>query len=267
MKNQDSTMTQKKNKEKTAIDVKAALENKYCAPAFAFFTEVANGTGMNISRYADAVAFSLYPSAGLEMIGFEIKVSRADFLSEMKNPQKSNDIMKYCDRWWLVCPKGLVDKNEIPRTWGLLELTDGGKFHKKKEAPLLEAVDLDRNIVAALLRRGSEGTVPKSVYNKKIENERRKIKEQFENDRNSEPFWLKKHDELQERIDHFEEESGLRINSYTNPREVGKLVRKIMNNRLNYDVVRIISQVESISESAKELKKTLDDCEKTLAHP
>lgn len=41
------------------IEIKAALETYYAKPAFALLWEVGNGTGMNCSRHADAIAMSL----------------------------------------------------------------------------------------------------------------------------------------------------------------------------------------------------------------
>ena len=66
-----------------ANEIKALLHNKYAPPVYAFFTEVGSSTGF-ANRYIDAVAYSLYPSMHHEIHGFEIKVSRSDFLNEMK---------------------------------------------------------------------------------------------------------------------------------------------------------------------------------------
>lgn len=63
----------------TSADIINALAARYTAPEFAFLTEVRNSVGFSSKvRTADAMAMSLYPSRGLYMIGFEVKVSRAD---------------------------------------------------------------------------------------------------------------------------------------------------------------------------------------------
>ena len=72
-----------------AADVRAALARKFCAPEYALFYEVANATGSAATRSADAIAMGLWPSRGLYLQGFEIKVSRSDWLSELKNPAKA----------------------------------------------------------------------------------------------------------------------------------------------------------------------------------
>ena len=57
-----------------------------------------------LGRYADAVAMNLFPSRGLALHGFEIKVSKSDFKSEIENPEKSVPVQQYCDHWWIVAP-------------------------------------------------------------------------------------------------------------------------------------------------------------------
>ena len=109
-----------------STEIYAALRARYCAPEHALFFEVANGTGSNIRRYADAVAMNLFPSRGLTLSGFEVKVSKHDWRRELKSPHKAEEgIFKYCDHWWVVAPSGIVGKDELPSTWGLLEFSDG----------------------------------------------------------------------------------------------------------------------------------------------
>lgn len=134
----------------------AALRERYCAPEFALFFEVANGTGGNIRRYADAVAMNLFPSRGLTISGFEVKVSAHDWKRELKNPHKAEEgVFKFCDFWWIVAPTGIVAKADLPTTWGLLEFSDKG-LRQVVNAPRLKPNELSRNFIAALLRRSSE---------------------------------------------------------------------------------------------------------------
>lgn len=139
----------------TSAHVRAALRFRYPAASHALMFEVGNGTGHATSRHADAVAMGLWPSRGLEVEGIEIKVSRQDWLNELKQPEKAEAVAKFCDRWWIAAPKGLVKPDELPRTWGLLEL-DGDTLRQKVAAPKLEAVQLTRTFLAAMLRRASD---------------------------------------------------------------------------------------------------------------
>lgn len=50
------------------------------------------------------------------IIGYEIKVSRADFL----NDNKWHLYLQYCNEFYFVVPIGLVSKNEVPNNVGLI---------------------------------------------------------------------------------------------------------------------------------------------------
>ena len=136
----------------------AALKERFCAPAWALIPHVRNGTGYQRTtpRTADAIAMSLWPSRGLELHGFEVKVSRADWVKELENPAKAESICRFCDRWWLtVGDAEIVWAGELPPTWGLL-VPKGDKLVAKVEAPKLEAMPGDRLFLAALLRKTVE---------------------------------------------------------------------------------------------------------------
>lgn len=138
-------------------ELMAALAARYCRPAWAFLPEVRNGTGYQREpRTADAMAMSLWPSRGLELHGFEVKASRADWLGELKNPAKAEEIAAFCDRWWLVVgDKEIVKPAELPPTWGLM-IPRGTGLIAVTEAPKLDATPLDRLFVASLLRKVTE---------------------------------------------------------------------------------------------------------------
>lgn len=144
------------NKSLPVTSVRDALRKRYAAPEWALLEEVKNRTGFGgEERYADALAMSLYPSRGLIVHGFEIKTNRGDWLRELKNPDKSVAIQKYCDFWWLVTDApNIAQKQEIPPNWGLMTLGNG-RLNIVKDAPKLEAAPLDRLFVASLLRRAA----------------------------------------------------------------------------------------------------------------
>jgi hypothetical protein len=161
----------------------AALRERYCAPEFALFFEVANGTGSNVRRYADALAMNLFPSRGLTLNGFEIKVSAHDWKRELKNPHKAEEgIFKYCDHWWIVAPAGVVAKTELPSTWGLLEMPDKGGLRQVVAAPRLKPQELNRNFIAALLRRASvaDQSVVDELVRKGVDEARARIDDEVE---------------------------------------------------------------------------------------
>lgn len=139
-----------------AADVRGALARKFCAPEYALFFEVGDATGGRARRWADAIAMGLWPSRGLALQGFEIKVSRGDWLSEMRQPAKAEAIARYCRYWWMVTPPGIIKEGELPETWGHYEVQANG-LRVVKVAPALEdPAPISPAFLAALLRRASE---------------------------------------------------------------------------------------------------------------
>lgn len=139
----------------TSSAVKQAIAASFAAPAYQTFFEVSNATGYGIKSYADAVSMGVWPSTGHEIHGFEVKVSRSDFLNEMKNPAKAMPIMQYCHRWSLVCPVNMVKLDEVPSTWGVYWFKDGA-IRKARQSPILQAKPLTAEFVASLVRRAGD---------------------------------------------------------------------------------------------------------------
>lgn len=82
---------------------------------------------------ADYVAVDTYGHGAV--IGHEVKVSRADWLAELRNLGKSEAWRRYCHRWYLVCPDHSIVRDDLPDGWGLMTLTPGGVLRVKAAAP------------------------------------------------------------------------------------------------------------------------------------
>ena len=157
----------------TAADIRDAIRARYPVQSHAVLFEVADATGTRAKRWADALVMSLWPSHGLAVNGFEIKVSRHDWRRERDNPAKAEAIAQYCDRWWLVTAKGVVEHaSEIPDAWGWMEYggtdTAGDKLGLQvvRAATKTDALPLDRLFVASVLRSAvkvDEGLVERRV--------------------------------------------------------------------------------------------------------
>ena len=103
--------------------IKALLRNRYPIEEWALAFEVAPETGGG-TRRADAVAMNMWRSRGHAIHGFEFKVSRSDWLRELKEPSKADAVAQYCDYWWLVIDGDhIVKDGELPEGWGLLTVT------------------------------------------------------------------------------------------------------------------------------------------------
>jgi hypothetical protein len=94
-----------------------------------FFTEVKNGSSWFTSAgngfRMDALAIKkswAHPC----ITGYEIKVSRSDWLKDTK----FTNYMEYCNELWVVCPAGVVIPTEIPANVGLKTYLPGSGMIK-----------------------------------------------------------------------------------------------------------------------------------------
>lgn len=131
-------------------------------PAWAFIPHVRNAAGFGDwrtkggLRTCDALALGLWPSKGLELHGHEIKCTRTDWLRELKDPDKADAFMRYCDRWWLVAPPKVARIDELPEGWGLLTF-HGDRIVRRVEAPLRQPELLPRTLIVAMTRAAIRG--------------------------------------------------------------------------------------------------------------
>lgn len=133
-------------------EVKALLRNRFRAPTHAIFFEVSDATGFNGTGWADAISMNLWPSHGLELEGYEIKVSRSDWKRELAKPSKAEKFAQRCDRWWIVTTEGVIDdESEIPRQWGWI-MASPNQLKIQRKAARNEPIPIDRHFLAALLR-------------------------------------------------------------------------------------------------------------------
>jgi hypothetical protein len=152
---------------KTA-DILELLTARYKPPEWAFFKELRTGTGYNWSGYVqgnrvnknverrlDAFAFHLWPSGGYRPTGFEVKVSRSDFLHDLKQPAKRARYLALCQYFYYVVPSGLVQPEEVPEEAGLLWVYESGRIKTVKYPPLRDIPLPEWDFFAAICRRCS----------------------------------------------------------------------------------------------------------------
>ena len=136
-----------KNKH-TEGEIVEALFKKYSAnpgngPRYVCSSGVRNQAGFDATRTCDFIAIDTWPSKGLVMFGHEIKCSRADWLTELKDPTKAEAFKKNMDFWYLVVSDAaFVKPGELPEDWGLMVL-DGRGISIKKQAPRLTKATSD----------------------------------------------------------------------------------------------------------------------------
>lgn len=229
---------------------------------WAFLTHVRDEAGFSATRTIDALALSLWPSRGFELHGFEVKVSRSDWLRELADPAKADGAIARCDRWWLVAAEGVAKVAEMPTGWGLL-VAQGDGLRAAVQAPKLPRTDAERLVsrswLVCLLR--AAGAVPKS----RPEDIAKAHEEGFaEGKRAAERAsgnWQKQAELAQERwqaldgaVREFEREAGFTLREWqqaTSGRgaEIGRLVRAALDGD---QAVR--SQRDRLTRMAKELR-------------
>jgi len=136
----------------TTEQVRERLHNKYSGDGVILLDEVRDSTGFYHCTTADALLFNLWPSKGLEIHGFEIKVSRNDLLKEIQTPRKAENISQFCDRWWLVVgDASIVELAELPPSWGLM-IPYGNGLRIKKAPILQKPPPIDRGLLMSIVR-------------------------------------------------------------------------------------------------------------------
>jgi hypothetical protein len=132
----------------TAHDLDQAIRARYESPEWHVESEVTLA-----SRRLDLVAFNLWSARSYRVVGFEIKVSRGDWMREIAAFQKSEDWTAVVDAFYVVTPPKLVKDEELPIGWGLLEFT-GGRMMTRRHATIREgATTLPREVAARFFTR------------------------------------------------------------------------------------------------------------------
>lgn len=70
----------------------------------------------------DAFALNCLPHLSSKRVCYELKMSRADFLCEVKHPLKRRIGMRYSNEFFFVTPDKLLSIEEVPVDCGLIEV-------------------------------------------------------------------------------------------------------------------------------------------------
>lgn len=99
-------------------------------------------------RIADYIAVENMNGGAIH--GHEVKVSRADWLAELRDPSKASAWADYCNTWWIVAPPGVV-RGDLPEGWGLL-LPHGRTLRVGVHAERRSPLNLPTEMIASLAR-------------------------------------------------------------------------------------------------------------------
>lgn len=232
----------------TEPEVYRRLARVFPPPAHVLLSQVRNGVGYaKRTRTADALVASVWPSRGLYLTGVEIKVSRGDWLRELKKPEKSVSIQAYCRHWYIATPPGIVEPGTLPETWGLIETTEG-RTRIVTPAPKLDPKPVDMLFVCSILRAISEQTVPSSEVEQRI---RERVETEKLHQAQRQQQEVKR---LRERIERFEEASGVKIDEYQEG-QIGAavaMVREAKGSDMLFALRALAHNAEQVAKLAKD---------------
>jgi len=240
----------------TEQSIMSLIRKKFSGSAYVVLSQVRNQTGYGPrTRTADAIVMSLWPSRGLTLSGFEIKRSRSDWKAELDQPEKAEEISRFCDFWNVAAAPGVVELGELPPTWGLYVVQEKREeLRLTREAVMSKEVQpITRGFLGALLRAATSNTVPKSEVDKTIcdavdlEVENRMRRQSV--DYTAESF-KRSLDSALKRIQDFEEASGVHIDEYNSGR-IGKAVAGVLGRRPLYVADALESNSLSLQKAAQ----------------
>lgn len=263
-------------KPRTEHDMVLLLRDYYKTPEYVLLPQIRNNAGFSATRTIDALAMSVWPSRGLYLTGVEIKVSRSDWLRELRNPRKADEVAEYCDFWMLaVADESIVREGELPPTWGLLTPGKAGKLKQKQPPSKLEAKPTSRGFLAAILKGAMEVTVPLTLVDAEIErrvNERLAKLEENTVKRLTRDLDVvklrKRNEELEAAAQAFKDASGVWLDA-TNTEHLKKLGAAL--GLLSYSsphdwLGRLIREVDGTSKTLRQLRDAIPAKESEEIH-
>lgn len=237
-----------------ADKLRSLLRRKYPADQYAMLYEVRDAAGFQANRSADVMVIGLWPSRGCLVEGMELKVSRSDWLRELKKPQKAEAFFQYCDRWWVIAASmDIVRDGELPPTWGLMVPRSNG-IGIVKQAPDLKPDPVDRHLLAAMMKRATDTAADSPEVRARIEARVQALKEEKRSSDSYELHRLKNTvEELRKSIAAFEAASGVMIDTYGGGR-IGEAVKTVMTGQHS----RQIRELQHLKSRAKSLVEWMD---------
>ena len=119
-------------------------------------------------RRMDLWVIDRAPSSGMPAHAVEVKVSRSDWLRELKQPEKSRLAMAVSNYIWVAAPPGIVKWNELPPMWGLLEVDPSkeiwDRVKRSHPAEYRDKVRPTWGMVASLIRGLEKSNPPPLNY-------------------------------------------------------------------------------------------------------
>lgn len=130
---------------------------------WATFVELRGSTGFVNDQRIDFFAVHTWPSKRYQSIAYEVKVSRGDFLKEIRHPEKRRFAESVASKSYFVAPIGLIKSHEVPEGWGLMEPKRGTRSLRIiKHAEERTSVKWTQHFMMSMIRRAAD-TLPRQI--------------------------------------------------------------------------------------------------------
>ncbi len=124
----------------SSTDIKIALAKRHSTEFF--MTECKTGpTGTGLLIFDGLAIYKSWVNP--KIVGYEIKVSRNDFLSDSKYVQ----YMPYCHEFYFVTPSGLIQRQEVEPKIGLMWYNPDKKSLVTKRKAIYRDIEIDANML------------------------------------------------------------------------------------------------------------------------
>lgn len=239
-------------------DLRAMLRKRFAYPDYLLLEEVSNYGEETGQRYADGIAIGLSYARGNPIEGFEIKVSRSDWLAELKDARKADAFFRFCDHWWVVAPStDTVHPEDLPARWGLLVPRKDGTLHSRVKGADLNPDPIDHRFLASVIYRmhsQNEDAIRAAVF------EADKLA--AKRDTTMEDYHRERADTLEAVIKAFEEKSGIHIRNYgpdaiDDAQALGTAVYAIHHREVDHIMRRLEHQKEQLQGLVKDVESAL----------
>ena len=194
--------------------------------------QVNNGAGFAYGRTLDAVVFDTWPSKGLAVHGFEIKCSKSDLRRELQQTAKFAEFEPFLDTFSIVAPKEIIDRDIIPKRWGIYVPNDNSTLRTvRKPLYLHESGEQRREFLA----RTFAAAFARALVQRSLSTEARDmaLAEGFKNGEQSKAYELSQAAKLSEQVVEFEQASGVSIGTYAgNGTRIGEAVKFVLSGGL-----------------------------------
>ena len=244
----------------------ALLREKYPREKYALIFDVPDAVSLDQKRRIDAVAFGCWASLGRRIEGFELKVSRSDWLRELRQVDKADPFVAICDLFWLVTADTKVAKlEEIPAAWGWMAATKSGLRIQRPASPLPGCgPSVPREFVIGVMRRMQDDLLKSPDVAAHIAGKVKEIQDRQEN----EIKWATQRaredaERLKKAVHEFEEASGIKFNPWSMG-NIGHIVGQLRE--LGYGEDGGLRTVERLLESHENaLRRTLGHVQEVRA--